>query len=263
MRDSMPMIPVQVELFHIVKYIVPDTTSKENTISLAKRVRDSLLADGDFREFAKKYSGDVGSVADGGDLGWVEKGKFVAEFERAAFALQVNEISMPIESPFGFHVIKLLEKNKDSIHCSHILFKLIQSDDDILKVKTLLDSVRQIAVDSNNFELLAIQFSEDKDTKGFGGSIGKIPLSEVPYSIANSVKELNDGEISIPAAYSNDPTKQGMSIVWRKRTIPEHKANLDDDYDFLKQAAQRYKVFEQRAKWISELKNEIYWEVFN
>ena len=262
MKDSLPMIPVQVELFHILKYITPDTVSRINTINLARQVRDSLLAGGDFAEFAKRHSEDPGSAQDGGNLGWVARGRFVAEFERAAFALHPNEISMPVESPFGYHLIKLLERNRDSIRTAHILFKLIQSEADIANTRNFLDSIRRIALDSNNFEHLALTNSDDRSTRGFGGLLGKFMLNEIPLVLASTVNELKDGEISAPIPYSDDPTKQGMTIVLRKRTIPEHFPTVAEDYDFLKRIATNFKIMELREKWIAELKEEIYWEVF-
>ncbi|MDR0926373.1 MAG: peptidylprolyl isomerase [Ignavibacteria bacterium] len=260
--DSLPIIPELVEIYHIVKYIEPDSTDKLNTIAFAKSIRDSIIKGGDFADFAKRYSNDAGSAADGGDLGWVEKGKFVSEFERAAIGLQPNEISMPIESPFGYHVIKLIAKNKDSINASHILFKLVQSDDNIEKARNTLDSIRTIALASGNFAELAASLSDEKETKGFGGLIGKTPLEQMPplFSVA---KELKDGEISTPIPYSPDPTKQGFHIVLRKRTIPEHKANITDDYDYLKETTTKFKMADERKKWVEQLKGEIYWELFD
>ncbi|MPN04506.1 Chaperone SurA [bioreactor metagenome] len=257
------MMPAQVEVYHIVKYIVPDSNAKSNTMLLAKKVRDSLMAGGDFAEFAKKYSGDYGSAQHGGELGWVAKGKFVAEFEKAAYALQVNEISMPVESMFGYHVIKVIQKTKDSINAAHILFKLIQSEDDVAKAKIFLDSLKQIAIKNNNFSQLATEFSEDKETKGFAGLIGKAAISEIPLAFSSTVAELKDGEISEPKIYSKDPTKQGMHIVWRKRTIPEHKPTIKEDYEYLKKVATNFKIMELREKWIAELKTSIYWEIFD
>jgi peptidyl-prolyl cis-trans isomerase SurA len=283
-QDSLPQIPEQVELSHIVKFITPDTTAKQNTYNLAKNVRDSLISGGDFAEFVKKYSADIGSAQDGGNLGWAEKGKLVAEFEKAAYSLQIGEISMPVESPFGFHIIKVNEKAKDSINASHILFKLIQTESDIEKVRNFLDSLRLEAQKNDDlennkientkaennykkFEELATQFSDEKETKGFGGSLGKTSLSELAANsytsgIANSIKDLKDGEISEPAAYSMDPTKQGMNIVLRKATIPEHKPTLETDYDYIKKWATDYKTENLRKQWIVDLKKEIYWEIF-
>ena len=92
--------------------------------NLAKKVRDSIAAGGNFADYAKRYSADPGSAASGGELGWIDKGKLVGEYERAAYNLQSGEISQPVESPFGFHIIQTLDKRKDAIQTKHILFKL-------------------------------------------------------------------------------------------------------------------------------------------
>jgi peptidyl-prolyl cis-trans isomerase SurA len=259
-KDSLPMMPEQVELYHIFKTIGPNLESKENTFALAKMIRDSIIKGADFSELAKEYSEDIGSKDADGDLGWVERGKFVGEFERAAIALQKGEISMPVESPFGYHIIKLVDKNKDSIHAQHILFKLLQSDDDMLKTKAFLDSLRQDALKRDNFEDLARKFSDDLTTKGFGGYIGKLYINAAEY--ADILSSLKDGEISEPLPFAIDPTKQGLRVVFRKKTISEHLPNLTEDYDFLKSYSIRYKTIKLQEKWIDELKKQIYWEVF-
>ena len=259
-KDSLPMMPEQVEVYHIFKTIEPNLESKEKTLALAKKVRDSIIKGADFSELAKEYSEDLGSKDTDGDLGWVERGKFVGEFERAAVALQKEEISMPVESPFGYHIIKLIDKNKDSIHTQHILFKLLQSNEDVIIARDFLDSLRADAIKNDNFEDLARRFSDDLTTKGFGGYIGKLYVNAAGY--ADILYSLKDGEISEPLPYSTDPTKQGLRIVFRKKTIPEHQPNLAEDYDFLKSYAIRYKTIKLQEKWIDELKKEIYWEVF-
>jgi peptidyl-prolyl cis-trans isomerase SurA len=262
MKDSMPLMPEQIEIYHIYKTIEPNTEAKEKAFTLAKKIRDSIINGADFGTLAKEYSEDLGSKNDNGELGWVERGKFVAEFEMAAIALQKGEISMPVESPFGFHIIKLLDKNKDSIHTQHILFKLIQSDEDVSRVKEFLDSLRKEALTHNDFEDLARKFSDDALTKGFGGYIGKIMLSINPMGYSEVLASLKDEEISEPLPFSTEPTKQGMHIVLRKKTIAEHKANLTDDYDFLKEQAIKYKTMKLRDKWIADLKTKIYWNDF-
>ena len=261
--DSLPMMPEAIEVYHIYKIIEPNFDAKEKTLLLAKKIRDSIIAGADFGTLAKEYSEDPGSKDADGELGWVEKGKFVAEFERAAIALQKGEISMPVESPFGYHIIKLIDKNKDSIFTQHILLKLLQSDDDITMVRNFLDSLRTEALARNNFEDLARQHSDDGMTKGFGGYIDKIMLSEGSMGgYSELLSALKDGDISQPLPFTTDPTKQGMRIVWRKQTIPEHKPNLTDDYDFLKRNAIYYKTIKHKEKWIADLKKEIYWEMF-
>lgn len=78
----------------------------------AKAILESLNKGGDFGTIAKEKSTDTGSGANGGDLGWFSSGAMVAEFETAAFALKVGEISQPIKTEFGYHIIQVLGREK-------------------------------------------------------------------------------------------------------------------------------------------------------
>ncbi|MGI4775316.1 MAG: peptidylprolyl isomerase [Janthinobacterium lividum] len=76
----------------------------------AKEVKKELSKGGKFAALAKKYSSDEGSKSSGGELGFVIKGQLVPEFESKAFSMKVNDISDPVKTQFGWHIIKVLEK---------------------------------------------------------------------------------------------------------------------------------------------------------
>ncbi|MEO1710243.1 MAG: peptidylprolyl isomerase [Pseudomonadota bacterium] len=78
----------------------------------AKELFEAIAHDGDFAELAKKHSIDPGSGANGGDLGFFGKGRMVPAFEKAAFALKDGEVSEPVKSRFGWHIIKLTERRQ-------------------------------------------------------------------------------------------------------------------------------------------------------
>lgn len=78
----------------------------------AKKVKDKLAGGEDFSALAKEYSTDTTTKEQGGDLGFFGKGEMVAEFEEAAFSLKPNEISEPVKTEYGYHIIKLVEKQE-------------------------------------------------------------------------------------------------------------------------------------------------------
>lgn len=78
----------------------------------AQEVREKLLQGEDFAQLAEAYSKDGGSAAQGGELGWIARGQMVPEFEEAAFSLPVGEISQPVESYYGWHIIEVEDRQE-------------------------------------------------------------------------------------------------------------------------------------------------------
>jgi peptidyl-prolyl cis-trans isomerase SurA len=256
-RDSIRAIPASVELAHIVKHIKPSADAKEEVKRLALKIRDSILKGVDFAELAKRHSGDPGSASTGGDLGWVDKGKFVAEYERAAYDLQSGETSQPIESPFGFHIIQTIEKRKDASHTRHILLKLGGSADDKNRVEKILTDLKQRVEKNESFEELAKQYSDEKETQGFGGSMGVIELNRLPADLKSIVETLPEGGVSQPLPYMADPTKPSLHIILKKKNIAEHSPSLSSDFKKIEQMALQQKQAKLMDSFLKELRDAI------
>lgn len=256
-RDSIRAIPASVELAHIVKHIKPSADAKEEVKRLALKIRDSILKGVDFAELAKRHSGDPGSASTGGDLGWVDKGKFVAEYERAAYDLQSGETSQPIESPFGFHIIQTIEKRKDASHTRHILLKLGGSADDKSRVEKILTDLKERVEKNESFEDLAKQYSDEKETQGFGGSMGVIELNRLPADLKSIVETLSEGGVSQPLPYMADPTKPSLHIILKKKNIAEHSPSLSSDFKKIEQMALQQKQAKLMDSFLKELRDAI------
>lgn len=257
-KDSIPEIPDQVELYHIVKEVEAITSSKSDIFDLAKRVRDSIIAGGDFADFARRYSADPGTRNEGGNLGWFERGKLYPEYEKAAFNLQVGEVSLPVETPFGFHIIQTLDKKKDAVLTRHILFQIGLSNEDIERTKKFLSDLAERVKAGENFEELAKKYSDDKETKGFGGFLGKINVSDITSA---EIVNLPVGGITPPMLYKTEGAKTSYHIVYKKRFIPKHTPKLPDDYKQIEKIALFFKQEKLFQEWIEKLKQEIYWVI--
>jgi peptidyl-prolyl cis-trans isomerase D len=125
---------------------VPEAADSAAALETARQIREQLLAGADFAELARKQSADPGSRERGGDLGWFSRGDMTPAFEKAAFALKPGEISEPVLTPFGYHIIKVTDKEKDRVRASHILIPItlrVESEDELL---ARVDRMERIAL---------------------------------------------------------------------------------------------------------------------
>jgi len=103
----------ELKASHIL--IATDESSDEEALNLANDLLSRINAGEDFAALAAEYSADPGSAGNGGDLGWTTPGVFVPEFEAALFELSVGEVSAPVKTGFGYHLIKLTEKRPGEV----------------------------------------------------------------------------------------------------------------------------------------------------
>lgn len=187
---------------------------------------------------------------------------FVPEFCSACKKLQTNEVSMPIETPFGFHVVRMLDRTLEQIHVQHILIGIPRGESDRERVRAELVRLREQILDGKlSFEDAARQYSEEQDTRGFGGALGKLAAASLEPSMAQLLDSLADGSITEPLPYSTNPTKQGYHILWKKRTIPPHKPSLETDYKELENFALTMKQQQLYDRLVATLREQLHWEI--
>ncbi len=259
-KDSLPIIPEEVEIFYIFKQPKLSESAKQILKQQAHKILDSIKAGGDFADFARRYSEDPGTKSMGGDLGFVRRGEFFTEFEEAVFSLKLNMISDIVETPLGFHIIQLLERRGEQVNPRHILLKFkrdaSENDSTIAFLKTLKDS---IAVGAK-FTEIAKRYSDDKESASLGGFLGRVPITQIEPALKDAIKGLKDGDVSDPVEYISDKTR-GYQIIYLKKRIPEHPMSLSDDWNRLEQLATGYKRNNEYQKWIKQLRTEIYCDI--
>jgi len=110
-EDDLYRLKLYAEITSEVPFTTEEVWARHILVSdedTANKVRQLLVNDGDWTALALEYSSDTGSGSNGGDLGWFPRGRMVTEFEDSAFSLEVGEISQPIKSQFGYHIIQVI-----------------------------------------------------------------------------------------------------------------------------------------------------------
>jgi peptidyl-prolyl cis-trans isomerase SurA len=258
-RDSLPKVPEELELSHIFIVPKPDSALEAQARQKLSAVRDSIVAGGDFADFARRYSQD-GSASGGGDLGWAKRGVvFVPEFEEAVFALKEKEISPVVKTEFGYHLIQLIERRGESVHARHILVRTEKGAVSDTAAVIRLRGIRERALKGESFAELARKYSEDDETKTVGGDLGTVAVDQLEADFAPVVKDLKPGELSEPHRVSLK-SSYGYQIVLLKKRTPPHTVTLKDDYRRIEQMALYMKRNRLNTEWVEELKKSIYWE---
>lgn len=206
---------------HILIKVGPDALPKDTLAAYNKimELRKAAMK-GDFAAIAKKNSDDPSAKENGGDLGWFSVLRMVYPFETAAYTTPVGQISMPVRTRFGYHIVKVTG-NRDAqgeIRAAHIMIKTGKeaTPEDVAKAKEKVMEVKALLDKGESFEDLAKKYSEDKGSSSKGGELPRFGTGRmVPEfeTAAFALKE--DGDISEPVL-----TDYGWHIIKRLERYP-------------------------------------------
>lgn len=266
--DSLPYFSASVEVGQIVKVAEVSAEQKQETRNRLLELRSRILSGEDFNELARKHSDDPSVVQNGGDMGWVGRGQMVPEYEAMAFKLKVDEVSMPFETDFGFHIMQLLGRRGNEYHSRHILISPTPSEHDLQRAVDFLDSLRNlILLDSITFEQAARKHSDDSFTKTSGGYFSdadggfQISVEDLDPVVFFTVDSMDVGSISKPLVYRTNEQKDAARILYYKSRTPPHQASLKTDYYRIQAAALNEKRNRILQKWFEEASQDVFIDI--
>lgn len=264
-KDSLPFFSAEVEVAQIVKVAEVSEKQKEETKRQLIELRNRLLTGEDFTTLARKYSADPSVTSNNGDMGWMGRGMLVPEFEAMSFKLKPNEISMPVETEYGFHIIQLLERRGNEYHARHILMSPSPSPEDLEVAKNFLDSIRMMVLsDTLSFQRAAKEYSDDMPTKGSGGFFtdgdggARISVDEIDPAVFFAIDSMKVGSISQPLVYRTDQGKEAVRILFYKSRMAPHEASLKDDWNRIQGAALNQKKNQILEKWFDKARRDVF-----
>jgi len=264
-KDSLPYFSASVEVAQIVKIAKVNSAQENETKGELISIRNRILAGEDFNKLAKDYSDDPSVIQNGGEMGWSGRGRMVPEYEAMAFKLKPNEISMPFKSPFGIHIMQLIERRGNEYNSRHILMSPKPSQGDLDAAKGYLDSMRILIVnDSIKFQAAAKEYSDDVATKGNGGFFSdnsgglQLTVDELDPIVFFKLDSMKVGDVSKPITYRTDDGKDAVRILFYKARIAPHQASLEQDWTKIQAATLNEKKEKILEKWFQKARMDVF-----
>ena len=266
--DSLPYFSTEVSAAQIV--IVPKAGKEQKDAIKLKmyEIKEQIMAGASFAQLAREHSADPGSAAQGGQLPFFNRGDLAPEFEATALTLKPGELSDPIETQFGYHLIQLQEKRGNTFKSKHILMVPQPSESDIKKSENFIDSLRTaIMNDSVSFQQAAKEHSSDQATSSSGGFFTdqngslRVSVEQLDPTIFFTLDTMTIGDITPPERFQQQDGSYAFRILYFKEKIPPHLANLKQDYQKIATATLNNKRSTILNKYFLEAKDKVYIEV--
>ena len=260
-KDSIGKRPEQLKLAHILIAFEPDTIQAKRARSLADSLRALITKGRSFEDLAKQFSDDP-SGQRGGDLGAFGRGDMVPEFETVAFSLKPNEISQPVRTRYGYHIIRVAshqaktDSTEEMVRASHIMIgiKATPADEERARKKAL--AVRDELKAGADFAAAAKKYSKDTATKDSGGALGDVPVSSLPDNLREVLTGLSVNEVSVPV--KRDAGYHLFKLLGR---VNEEDYKYDDIKDDLRQMVLNRKLEESYRRWYDKIKKTVTIEI--
>ena len=257
-KDSLPTIPLKVKMKHCLIKVKPSESSKKSSFLFLKEIQSKIEGGQSFSVLAEKHSQDPGSKSNGGSLGWVERGSLVKSFETAAFTSEINKVTNPVETEFGFHLIETLKKQGDKILVRHILNIPQKTEEDNKKYFQFASSLQTDSIKTiKDFIYFTKKYSDDKNTNNIGGNLGWIdPNNYNIPEIGEAIKYVKPGECSPPIN-----STLGFHLLWVEDFKKGGKPNLEDHWVDIEMMSLNKKKMDWYKNWLKSARDNIYVDI--
>lgn len=264
-EEKLPYYSTEVRLGHIIRIPKPSAFAEQATEEELRVLRRRILEGEAFKALARRYSEDPSAVHNEGHLGFYRRGELDPAYEAAALRLDVGDISLPVRSSFGYHLIELLEIKGNTYDSRHILLTPKPTEADYMQSRAFLDSLRKdILEEEISFEAAAQEHSEDPQTSlsgGFFKGTGANPfisVEDLDPLLFFVLDTMEVGTLSFPHEFTTEDGKKALRLLYYKEKIAPHQAALSTDYLKLQNAAIAEKEEKILDKWLKSAHQEMY-----
>lgn len=259
-NEDLPLFGAEMEVAQIV--IKPEVSQSEKQIVIdrLKQIKQDVLDGASFYSKAVLYSEDPGSRSSGGYYKMTRKTAFVKEFKDVAFSLEEGEISDPVETEFGYHLIYVEKIRGQELDVRHILMAPKVTNEALAAAKEKIEKIRQKIISGEiTFEEAARSESDEKETRNSGGLLmnprtleTRFELTKMDPTLYGQVADLKDDEVSRPILDEDQRGQQSYKIMKVMNRYNEHKADYSKDYTKIKELALKEKQIKTIEEWSAD-----------
>lgn len=252
-RSQLPPKPRALRLQDIFLRTRADSLVERRGRDTALDVRRKILAGLSFEDAAAQYSDDPRGK-DGGTLGRFKRGELEPALETAAFAQPVGEVGPPVQTPYGFHLVKVIavDPNGEWVELKHVLIGVVPTKSDEARTRERADGLRRrVLSGSLDFASAVRQYSDDPEAQKTDGDLGWVPLEGLPEEMRAVADTLRVGRISPPVA-----GEQGVHLFKVLGEQAEGTYTYEEVAEQMRQYAGQ-KVMEEKLRvWLDELRKK-------
>ena len=259
--DSLPLYESEVQVTELVMHPKANRDVEEYVIKQMLEYRKQIESGANkFDQLVKLYSEDPSAKENLGQFNLNRNEKnFDPAFMSGSFRLKEGQISAPIKSKFGYHIIQLISRSGDEAVVKHILRIPPITNDEINETKLFLDSIRkEVMANRLNFGEAVNKFSDDEGSKFSGGAItGRdgstyVNIDQLDKEMVVLMQSMKPGDISVPQVYLDDRGRKTVRLIYFKERTTPHKENLKEDYNKVAQRALEEKKAKSMETWFKE-----------
>ena len=260
-KDSLPFFESELEIGQVVIYPKASRDLEDYIVSEMNNYKKQIENKAtDFCKLAKQVSEDPGSKDRCGQYQVNRNEKtWDPVFLSTAFRLKEGEISAPVKSKFGYHIIQMVQRSGDDAIIRHILRIPPVTNAEINQALAKLDTVRsKIIAGTIGFNAAALKYSDDPEQKFAGPFITNregstyVTIDQLDKDMVGMIGKMKVGDFSQPTAFTDEQGKKGARIVYLKSRSEPHRMNLHDDYSKISQMALEEKKALAIDKWLKE-----------
>jgi len=258
-RDQLPKKPRQLRIQDLFVATRPDSVIERRALERAQDVRQKILDGMPFEEAVRTYSDDP-RAQDGGRLGRVMRGQLsLKDVEDAAFALAPGEISQPVHSQAGYHLLKVEAKDPGGewVELSHILFSVSSTRADEVAARDRAEKIyRELASGAISFPEAVRRYSDDSAGKERDGDLGWIPADNVYGEMKTVADTLRVGRLSRPVAGDG-----GYHIFRVQGVQAEGDYAFEEIEDQLRQLAGQKAMEKELRSYLDQLRKKYFVDI--